>query len=63
MEILQWFTKSNETKNIGFEDVKYAIKTNKLIINTLKITEQDCLIYGTIPYEREEQNMNQLIEN
>jgi hypothetical protein len=63
MEILQWFTKSKEMKNIGFEDVKYAIKTNKLIINTLKITEQECLIYGTVPYEREEQIMNQLIEN
>jgi len=63
MEILQWFTKSKEIKNIGFEDVKYAIKKNKLMINTLQITEQDCLIYGTVPYEREEQIMNHLIEN
>jgi len=63
MKILQWFTKSKEIKNIGFEDVKYAIKTNKIIISTLKITEQDCLIYGTVPCEREEQIMNRLIEN
>jgi hypothetical protein len=62
MEIFQWFTKSKEIKNIGFEDVKYAIKTNKIIINTLKNTEQDCLIYSTVPYDKEEQIMNQLIE-
>ena len=63
MEIFQWFSKSNKIKNIGFEDVKYAIKTNKLIINTLSISEQECLIYGTIPYDKEEHIINQLIEN
>jgi hypothetical protein len=63
MEFLQWFSKSKEIKNIGFEDVKYAIKTNKLIINTLRATEQDCLIYGTVPYDKEEQIINHLIEN
>ena len=62
MEFLQWFSKSKEIKNIGFEDVKYAIKTNKHIINTLLVTEQDCLIYGTIPYDKEEQIINHLIE-
>lgn len=62
MELLQWFSKPNNIKNIGFEDVKYAIKTNKLIINTMNILEQDCLIYGTVSYEKEEQIMNQLIE-
>lgn len=63
MELLQWFSKSKENKNIGFEDVKYAIKTNKLMINTLKITEQECLIYGTLSYDKEEEMMNNLIEN
>jgi len=65
MEVLQWFSKSKskETKNIGFEDVKYAIKTNKMIINTLNISEQDCLIYGTTSYDKEEQIINHLIEN
>jgi hypothetical protein len=62
MEILQWFSKSNKIKNIGFEDMKYAIKTNKLIINTLNISEQNCLIYGTLLYDKEEQIINNLIE-
>jgi hypothetical protein len=33
-----------------------------LIINTLNISEQDCLIYGTLLYEKEEQIINNLIE-
>jgi hypothetical protein len=62
MEILQWFSKSKEIKSIGFEDVKYAIKTNKLIINTLTVVEQDCLIVGTLAYDKEEHIINHLIE-
>jgi hypothetical protein len=58
----EWFSKSNKIKNIGFEDMKCAIKTKKLIINTLNTLEQDCLIYGTLPCDKEEQIINNLIE-
>jgi hypothetical protein len=63
MELLQWFSKPNKIKNIGFEDMKYAIKAKKLIINTMNISEQECLIYGTLSYDKEEEMMNHLIEN
>ena len=62
MELFHWFSKSNEIKNIGFEDMKCAIKIGKTIINTLNIVEQTCLIYGTISYDKEEQIINHLIE-
>jgi hypothetical protein len=50
---------------INFEDLQYAIKNPNqyIIINTLPITEQDCLINGTIPYHTEEKRMNELLNN
>ena len=49
---------------VGFEDVKYAIcHTEYFIINTLSVNEQDCLIYGTVPSDKEEQLINFWIEN
>jgi hypothetical protein len=62
MEFLKWFSKSDKIKDIGFEDMKYAIKSNAIIINTLKIIEQDCLICCTLPYDKEEEVINNLIE-
>ena len=62
MEFMNWFSK-NKTKNVGFEDMKYAIKDEHYIINTLPSVEQDCLIYGTIAYNKEEHIINHLIEN
>ena len=62
MDLFQWFLKPNEFKKIGFEDMKYAIKYKQCIINTLEDREQECLIYGTIPYDREEFIMNRLME-
>lgn len=40
---------SSSINKINFEDLQHAIKypNNYLIINTLPIHEQDCLIYGT----------------
>jgi hypothetical protein len=61
--LLQWFSKTKEIKHIGFEDMKHAIKTNQIMINTLSVTEQDCLITGTIQCDKEEQMINQFIEN
>ena len=44
-------------KKIGFEDVQHVIKHKKkhyLLINTLNINEQYCLILNTIPAQNEE---------
>jgi hypothetical protein len=52
-----------EYKKIGFEDIQYATKypQDYLIINTLSITEQECLIKSTLNYAAEEKLMNELI--
>jgi hypothetical protein len=50
--------------NIGFEDIKTTIKTRHYtLINTLPIIEQECLIQGTLPFDKEETVINQWIEN
>ena len=53
-----------EYKKIGFEDVQFAIKATQdyVIINTLPITEQDCLIKSTASYHVEEQLINSLLQ-
>jgi hypothetical protein len=64
LEIIKnWF--SPVKKIIGFEDVKYAIKhsTQFHIINTLPPLEQECIIFGTIPVEKEELLINQLLDS
>ena len=50
-------------KKISFEDIQFAIKypTKFIIINTLDIVEQDCLIKNTLPYEQEEKTINDLL--
>jgi len=52
-------------KKINFEDIQYAIqKPNEyIIINTLPISEQDCLIKNTLAYEQEEKTINELLNN
>jgi len=47
-------------KTIGFEDVKIALKnpTRYILINTLPSGEQDVLIRGTLPMDREETVIN-----
>jgi hypothetical protein len=56
---------SNNSKKITFEDIQYAIKHKDdfIIINTLSVTEQNCLILNTIPYDTEERVMNELLNN
>lgn len=64
--ITKWFTNTTENIYIGFEDIKYAIEreNNKyIIINTMSSFEQECLIYGTIPYDKEEHIINNILEN
>ena len=50
---------------ISFEDVQFILKsshkTDFIIINTLPITEQDCLIKTTISYDSEEKIINELM--
>lgn len=50
---------------ISFEDIQYIIKssynTEFIIINTLSITEQECLIKNTISYNSEESLINELM--
>jgi hypothetical protein len=48
---------------INYEDTKYAIKNNYIIINTLATTEQEILIVNTISAENETQIINNLLKN
>jgi hypothetical protein len=61
--MLKWFNKT--IQKIGFEDVKYAIQNNinHIIINTLPITEQQCLILNTIPIHIEEKLINEILNS
>ena len=45
---------------IGFEDIKYSLEqpNNYIIINTLSISEQSCLIKNTISIYNEENIIN-----
>ena len=47
-------------RKVNFEDVQYAIKQrqNYLLINTLDINEQVCLISKTVPVNKEENLIN-----
>jgi len=50
-------------KKIMFEDIQYAIRYPEqfIIINTMPINEQECLIKHTIPYNMEEKYINDLL--
>lgn len=50
-------------KKIMFEDIQYAIRYPEqfVIINTMPINEQDCLIKHTIPFNMEEKYINDLL--
>jgi hypothetical protein len=53
-------------RKVGFEDIQYVIKHKKrnyLLINTLTITEQNCLIPGTIAIKDEEAIINKHLNN
>lgn len=56
---------SQSMKKINFEDIQYAIKTTDiyLIINTLPLNEQQCLIINTIYPEEEEKIINQFLKD
>lgn len=57
-----WFHKKTARK-IGFEDVKYAIAHHNsfVLINTLPVSEQKCLIKTTLDWNLEEQTLNEML--
>ena len=57
------FAKSIE--KIGFEDMQQICKYPQkyIIINTLPLHEQDCLIYNTLLFDKEETTINNLLQN
>ena len=60
--IYTWFQKKSVRK-IGFEDVKYAIthENQHILINTLPVSEQKCLIKTTIDWNLEEKLLNEML--
>jgi hypothetical protein len=56
---------SQSIKKINFEDVQYIIKNPEryIIINTLPVSDQDCLLPNTMNINKEEELMNQLLQN
>ena len=57
------FFKNKSIQRASFEDIQYAIQypDSFIIINTLPINEQNCLISNTISCYEEEKLMNDLI--
>lgn len=53
----------NQIKKVNFEDIQYAIQYPQrfLLINTLPLSEQDCLIPGTLDATQEETIVNEMI--
>jgi len=55
-----------KVKKIGFEDIKHIINRpteQYIIINTLPVDMQTCLIKNTVACHTEEKIINQLLEN
>jgi hypothetical protein len=54
---------SQSIRKINFEDVQYMIKNSGgyVIINTLPVSEQDCLLPHTMNIHKEEELVNHLI--
>ena len=56
---------SQSIRKINYEDVQYIIKNSDayIIINTLPVTEQDCLLPNTMNIHREEELINKLLSS
>jgi len=52
----------NSVRKINFEDMQIAIKRNYIIINTMSIDLQGCLIQNTLHASLEEEKINQCIQ-
>ena len=58
--MLSWFSPQRTDYKINYEDVQKC-RGSYLIINTLPIEEQNCLIVGTIPATQEAKRVNELL--
>jgi len=58
-----WGLLKKPVKYINFEGLQICVKnpTNNLIINTMLISEQKCLIRNTVPYDQEENLINDML--
>ena len=56
---------STYLKKVNFEDIQEYIKNKQkfLLINTLKKTEQTCLIQNTTSIDNEEKIINECLKN
>ena len=56
---------SQSIQKINFEDIQFVLGSGEafILINTLKETEQDCLIKGTISIHKEVELINRCIKN
>ena len=53
---------ANSINRINFKDMQYAIASNIVIINTLDINRQECLIKNTLKPEEEIATINDIIK-
>ena len=58
-------TQLSSMNKVNFEDIQWFIKEKKafLLINTLDVSHQTCLIRGTLPINQEETIINKHIKN
>ena len=65
--IIEMFSKFFKKKynKLSFEDIQFVMQNKEqfILINTLVVSDQDCLIKHTISYTEEAQLINKLIEN
>jgi hypothetical protein len=56
---------SQSIRKINFEDIQYIIRLPErhIMINTLPVSEQDCLLPNTMNIHKEEEIMNQLLNS
>jgi hypothetical protein len=52
----------SSVKKVNFEDIQEMSK-DYILINTLSINEQGCLIKNTVPIDKEEEIINSLLKN
>tara|TARA_B110000091_G_scaffold194874_1_gene221097 strand:+ start:8961 stop:9392 length:432 start_codon:yes stop_codon:yes gene_type:complete len=54
-----------QINRVSFEDMQFIIQNANdfILINTLPMTEQQYLLPNTLPYEKEELTINQLLSN
>ena len=64
--MLSWLIGNKQTINkVSFEDIQWIIKGDHkkyLLINTLDKKQQDCLITGTIPIDKEVEIINKFLK-